>query len=323
MENNDAIIQLAQNNAKAFVPLEEEDVQSLGLPYFQVFKDINGNCGYNIRMYNYEDEPNAPRMPYYCDYLLNHIFPNVRSEYDISGFYPIQLHDSYSYLNDDKCYDSVLTFAKRKQDKYPILIPDPFQIGNYGGRLNLKDTLSWTDKMDKIGFYGVTTGNKDPLKNKRLQLCDWSYKNRGISDFYITRIAQIDPSAVVKAYPNFKDIIHNPVSQEEQYKYKCLLSVDGNTSSYDRLLWIMNSRSLAFKYSSDDILWYYELLMDNTHFVSVNTDNIEKKFKFHLNNPGLSQLITANANMFVKNFISPMNTMLYTTYLFENMSENK
>jgi len=324
MNNNDAIIFLAQDNAKTFRPLRKEETEDLQVPFFQVRKDNNGLCGYTIDYFNYKTHDNAPRMQYYCDYLLKNIFPNVDSSCDLSGFYPIELHDSYSYLHNDVNYDNVLTFAKKKQDKYPTLIPDPFMIGNYGGRLDVSDTIVWDNKISKAAFFGVTTGNKNPLQNDRLQICQWSAKNRDISDFYITRIAQMDPQEVVKAYPDdIQQMYCNPINQQEQYKYKFLLSIDGNTCSYDRLCWIMKSNSLLFKYPSNDILWYYPLILENTHFVDVNEDNIRKKMTFYMNNPAIANHIVKNANTFVKNFTTPVNTMLYSTYLFEHISENK
>jgi hypothetical protein len=323
MNYQDSIIHLAHNNGKIFSPLNEDEIEDINLPYFEVYKDALGICGYNIRMFNYEKEDNAPRMPYYCHYLLNSIFPNIDKSADITGFYPICLHDSYSYLNDGKIYDNVLTFAKRKQDKYPILIPDPFQIGNYGGRLQYQDQILWEDKKDVIGFYGGTTGNRNPADNLRLNVCDWSLNNRDVSEFHITNIVQMEPNDVLSKYKNFKSMYHNPVSQEEQYKYKYLLSVDGNTSSYDRLCLIMNYKSLLFKYKSDDILWYYPLLMDDTHFVDVNIDNIRAKYMFHKNNPQETKRIITNANKFISTYIKPVNTMMYTTFLFETFAENK
>jgi hypothetical protein len=324
MNHTDSIINLAQNNGKTCRPLREEEVlEKDNIPYFEVYRDMMGPCGYNIKYYNYESHDNEPRMSYYCDYLLKNIFPNVNSQCDLTGYYMIELHDSYSYLNNKKCYDNVLTFAKNKKDKHPVLIPDPFQIGNYGGRLSKNDPVLWNAKKDKIGFYGVTTGNRNPLRNERLKLCKWSINNRDISDFYITRIAQIEPKKVLNAYPEFKEMYTDPVDQEKQYSYRYLLSADGNTCSYDRLCWIMKSKSVLFKYESNDILWYYPLLLENTHFASVTTDTIRKKYDFYQNNPTMAQIMVANSNQFIKTFITPINTMLYTTYLFENIAENK
>ena len=324
MNNTDAVISLAQNNGKIFYPLHEEEAIEKDVPYFEIKKDSTGYCGYSMKYYNYESHDNAPRMHYYCDYLLKNVLPNVDAECNLSGFYPIELHDAITYLDNGKDYDNVFTFAKNNRDKYATLIPDPFMIGNYGGRLNIKDPLSWEQKIDKIAFFGVTTGNRNPTKNKRLQLSHWSTQNRDISDFYITGVAQMKPDDIVKSYSDkVTAMFCNPVKQEEQYKYKYLLSVDGNTCSYDRLCWIMKSNSLLFKYPSNDVLWYYPLILENTHFVEAKEESFHKKLTFYQNNPNEARHIIKNANEFASNFTTPVNAILYTTFLFETIADNK
>jgi hypothetical protein len=323
MNHDDAWIFLAQDNAKYLRPLREEDVKDSTIPYFHVRKDLNGVCGYSIDMFNYENHDNSPRMPYYCNYLLKNVFPNIDNQCNLSGYYQIELHDSYTYLDNGKDYKNVLTFAKRKQDKYPVLIPDPFMLGNYGGRLSIKDPYAFEQKASKVGFYGVTTGNRKASLNQRLQLANWSVSNRDFTDFHITGIAQMSVDDVLSAYPSFKeDIYRPPVNQQEQYKYKYLMSVDGNTCSYDRLCWIMKSNSLLFKYVSDEILFYYPLLLENTHFVSVNKNNLKNKFTYYENNPRETNNIIMNGTTFVDTFLQPCNTIMYLTYLFENFAEN-
>jgi hypothetical protein len=39
-------------------------------------------------------------------------------------------------------------------------------------------------------------------------------------------------------------------------------------------------------------------------------------------NPGHAHYIIQNANQFVKTFLTPTTTLLYTTYLFDAMAEN-
>lgn len=133
----------------------------------------------------------------------------------------------------------------------------------------------------------------------------------------------MEPEKVLNAYPEFKHMYCDPVQQEQQYNWKFLLSADGNTCSYDRMCWVMKSNSLLFKYQSNDILWYYPLVLEDTHFTSVTVDNMRKKHSFMLNNRNIAQFQIATANQFVKTFITPVNIMLYTTYLFENLAENK
>ena len=321
MNVSDTIIELATNNGKRMRPLAIDEVRK-DLPWFEVKRDANDR--YVLEPHNYETHDNAPRMQLMMDYLGTKIFPNVSKSVDLTGCYPIQLHDSYTYLNDGKSYDDVLVFAKNKNHNFPVLLPDPFMIGNYGGRLSITDPLPHSRKMNKIGFFGVTTGNKDPLENERIRICEWGVKNRDFTDFYITGVAQIKPEDFVNCYPDYKTFVREQVTQQSQYSYKYLFSIDGNTASYDRFCWIMKSNSLAFKKMSDEMLWYYPLLLEGTHFIGIDhVEQLREKYNICQNNTQYSSFVNASAQKFVTDFIKPMNTMLYTTYLFETIGQNK
>jgi hypothetical protein len=328
MDHKDVLTYLARSNGKTFFPLMDEDIaKELDIPYFQISKNHRGGgyCGYDMKYYNFETHDNAPRMPYYGDYILKNVLPNLDKNSDASGFYPIELHDAISYLHNDKDYDNALTFAKKKIDHFPVLIPDPFMIGNYGGRLNAEDNFSWNKKIDKCAFYGVTTGNRAPLQNSRLKLCKWAIDHREICDFYISGIVQMNVDDVVRAYGEdvTRKIVHQPMPQTEQYKYKYLLSIDGNTCSYDRMCWVMKSNSLCLKYPSEDILWYYPLLHDKTHFVSCHEPNFSSVINYYNNNMKETNLIIDNAKKFVNTYTNPVSAIMYTTFLFETFIDNK
>lgn len=297
--------------------MREEEVRELGVPYFKVCK--NDTNRYAVTMHNYEQHDNAPRMPFLCHYLQTRVFPNLQN--NASGCYPVQLHDSYTHIGADE--QNILVFAKDKAHTKPVLLPDPYMIGNYGGRLHVQDPLSWQDKVDKVAFYGVTTGAMDPHTNQRLQTCSWSINHADACDFKITGVVQMREKIVKDAYPNLDAFRSSPLRQDEQYRYKYLLSIDGNTASYDRPAWIMNSHSLLMKYTSKDMLWYYPLMQDGTHFVEVRSpDDILSKRSYFNSNPGHAMFIIQNANNFVRSFLTPTATLLYSTYLFETAAGN-
>lgn len=307
-------------NAGAFCPVREEDAEELNLPYFKL---LRAEGRYKISMHDYENHDNAPRMPFVTQWLSKNVFPNVHG--DLTGCYPIQLHDSYTHIgNGDEI--SCLTFAKNRFHRSPVLLPDQYMMSSFHGRLNEQDTIPFEQKMSKIGFCGVTTGATNPIYNQRIKVCEWGVANTDITDFKLTGIVQMDPTRVVAQYPDIgRFLLDRYVDQKDMYRYKYLLSVDGNTASYDRPCWIMNSKSLLMKYSSPDILWYYPFMMENEHFVSIDgLHDIRKTYMFAQSNPGHVQRIISNANQFVKNYLQSTSTaVLYTTHLFETIAANK
>lgn len=52
------------------------------------------------------------------------------------------------------------------------------------------------------------------------------------------------------------------------------------------------------------------------HYVDVNIHNMRQNFDFYNNNPGPANVIVYNPNTFVKNFLTPLNTVIYTKELF-------
>jgi hypothetical protein len=317
MQTQDNIIYLAQANSKGFAPRREEEVDKT-LPYFQIQKNDIGK--YSINTFNYETHDNAPRMDMWSNYLTTSIFPNVDPNINISGFYNIELHDSYTYLKNNKNYKNVFTFSKFKHDPSPILIPDPYMICNWGNSLNsLNDDQDWDKKMNKVCFYGTTTGIRDPFQNERIKLCLWARDKRQYCDFYITNVAQMSLDDFKKVN-GFDDIYHQRVTMEQQSKYKYHLMIDGNTCRFD--VWHFKMNNVIFKYPSNEMLWYYPFLQDDNHYVEVNKDNIFSKMQFFNSNPLNAQCMIFNAKKLGLTLFRPLIHQIYTINLFETMAMN-
>lgn len=309
---------LAQQNARRCRPKRLEEIDTT-IPYFEIYKDPLGK--YDIKGYNYETHDNAPRMILWHQYLNKAIFPFIKSkDIDIKGFYNIQLHDSYTYLEDGKSYDDVLVFSKFKKDVAPVLIPDPYAMQNWGGVLDtIRDNTPWSNKINKVCFYGTTTGNRSPALNQRLSLCLWSLAKPNLYDFKITQIAQMS-QADVHSYLGDKaqQVISSPMPPSEQTKYKYHLVLDGNTCRFD--VWNYLTNSVTLKYHSKEMLWYYPLMHDGVHFIEVNKDNMEDKMRGVDNNTAI--LLAENAKRLIRKVANPMTHVYYTKALFETMAEN-
>lgn len=315
MENTEAIIYLAKQEAKRFKRYKYLDQVNKELPYFVIQKNSFGK--YETTGYNYQGHDNADRMGFIIQVLKAFVFPNVTKEADLSGYYNIELHDSYTYLNNGKNYKNCLTWSRSKDDKTGVLLPDQYQIANYRGVLSIPDQVEWSKKQDQIAFFGTTTGSRDPKENERIKTCIWSLKNRALFDFNITKVAQIEPAKIMEAWPNFPAIYKDPVPPEEIHKYKFNLDIPGNTCSWDRVPLVLNSQSLLFKLPCNDMCWYYPLLQSGREFVNVTLDNLESNYHYFANNTNHVKFLTMNANQFVKDYLQQAHASLYMTRLFE------
>jgi hypothetical protein len=305
-------------NSGSCYPKRLEDINQ-NLPYFEIFKDQYNR--YDIKFYNYEKEDNAPRAPYLQGYLKNSILSNVDKSIDIKGFYNIELHDSYTYRNNDINYKNVFTFSKFKDDKGPVLLPDVYQLGNYGNTLQFEDKIQWDKKVNKAVFYGSTTGDRDPLKNKRIDICQWALNKPELYDYKITNIVQMDSATVIQKIPNIEKIMSKAISVSDQINYKYLFNIDGNTSKFD--IWPYKTNSIVLKYESKEMLWYHPLMLDKFHFVEVNKNNMESTINHYNNNPIDGQIVSVNARRFLHEILKPIAHQIYTVSLFESIGHNK
>lgn len=318
MNHIETIQYLAGVNAKSLIPKREEDINS-NIPYFTIKKNDIGR--YEVTGHGHQGHDNEPRMPYWTHYLNAAVLPLVDRSVDVSGSYNIELHDSYTYLNNGKDYKGVMTFAKFKADVSPVLVPDPYMIGNYGNALQFEDTIPFEAKTSKICFFGTTTGNRNPRLNERIQTCLWALDKRNVCDFYITKVAQMSLQEVLTAVPNFNSITAKPVSLQDQLRYRYHAILDGNTCRYD--IWSLKSNSLNLKFHSKEMLWYYPLLQHNTHYVGVSKDDVIDTMTYYNSNPHEAQRIVKNAQQFVSTYIKSINHQMYTKCLLENAAYNK
>jgi hypothetical protein len=259
------------------------------------------------------------------DLLINVLKDKILPDISLNNNFIINfnLHDIYNK-------SGVLTFGS-KLNSESILIPDIYQMYNYQDSLksNFNDNIEFKNKINKIIFGGSTTGNINIKLNERINTCIWSnINNWAIKNTYfkLTNIIQIPKNRLylyTKKYNlNIDSIISNNISIDEQLKYKYILSIDGNTWAWDRPVWIMSSNSLFFKYESDNIGWYYDFLKEDTHYISVNTENMENKYNFFENNTNQALEIINNSKKFVKDYCSEETWTFYFKSLLEEISYN-
>lgn len=315
MNDIDTLQYLANAHAKYGRPLRLEEVDET-IPYFEIFKTPFGKL--DVRGYNYQTHDNAPRMLLWEHFMKTKVLP-FSSSIDLLGYYNIELHDSYTYLDNGKNYDGVLTFSRFKDDDGPVLIPDPYAMQRWGGMIDgIKDECRWISKLDKVCFYGTTTGKRIPAENERINMCLWSLKKPNLYDFKITKIAQmVEDDVYAYLGNNVHNVLSPPVSPIDQMKYKYHLVLDGNTCRFD--IWHYITNTVTMKYKSREMLWYYPMLHDGTHFIEVTQDNMESKMHMTENN---AEFVITNAKYVMNKILNPITPVVYLTYVFEHMASN-
>jgi hypothetical protein len=230
---------------------------------------------------------NAPRLPFLTNFINVRVLPLIDPAADVTGVWRVELHDSYSYLPDRERYEEVLTFGRAPdaRERRVALIPDPFHMGDFGGLLASAsaDAVPWAAKEPLLFFAGTTTGDRDPARNDRIRACVWSLDHRDVAHMHITKVAQMQPDAIVRAHPRVAETLRAPFSVEAHFKYRYQVNLAGNTACWSRLPMIMSTRSVMVhaRDPCGDAMWYYPLLREGQHYVGADSAAGEDLLRAH------------------------------------------
>ena len=309
------IYDLAIKNAKYIKLYTEEDFNNSELENQNLYLKFTKN---EIQASSQE----YSRKELYVNCLREKIYPLLNLSK--SMILKINLHDYHEQ-------EGILTFGSNTHSK-SILIPDLYQIKNYKHSLSLykEDNISFKNKKNKVIFGGSSTGNEfDLTKNERINTCLWSIKNKWAKEHTILKITSIVQIPLPKLNEyliynrcRLNQIYSDNISISEQLQYKYILSIDGNTWSWDRPVCTMNSNSLLFKYESENTGWYYPFLKENINYVSVNQLNMENKYNFFENNSNQALEIIRNSKKFVEEYCTSDAWIYYLKTLLEEINEN-
>ena len=189
------------------------------------------------------------------------------------------------------------------------------------------DFINFENKYNKAVFIGASTGNPfNLLLNQRINASIWSLGSdwlRKHVDIKVKGIVQMD-SNYLSSYLNdfgykISDIQTKFMSKDEQLLNKFIISIDGNTYSWDRPIWVMRSNSLLMKWKGNSEGWYYPLLKENKHYISVDPNNFENQFNFYKNNLNISNQMINDANHFVCDYCNEKSWKYYFNVLFDEI----
>lgn len=170
--------------------------------------------------------------------------------------------------NDSK--ETRFCFARPRNSPH-ICVPDS-HLGRTVSICNSLESIDkpFDEKINKVSFFGSDTGRKYKDGSvQRVSLCQ-KYKN---SETVIAKITNFVEQ------PFDQSIYSSPVSIQEQLNYKYILNVNGNTTSWERLIWAMNSNSFCLflrpPAHQEEISWYYHMFDLTQFFITLDIDSIE------------------------------------------------
>jgi len=181
------------------------------------------------------------------------------------------------HIDRDPEHAPVLCFCRRRQRVGQVLIPD-FEI--LRGHESLDRSvdraarrLTWEARAPRVFWRGVTTGGRFDAPGwegiPRARLVALSRAQPELIDARFTRFVQGADANPVLMGGGWRS---DAVAPADSVRFRYLVDVDGNSSSWSRLRWLLRSGSLVLKQSSDFVQWYYRWLEPGRHYVPVARD---------------------------------------------------
>lgn len=212
----------------------------------------------------------------------------------------------------------VFVFSKKKHINNQVLIPDLNALCNYqevGEQIETANELfPWKLKKEQAFWRGATTGGLfqdqwHQLSRAKLVLLSLQYPEEIDAKFNLfVQGAEINQDML--SMPQLKG---GSVTPADSLKYKYLIDVDGNTCSWQRTYWILLSNSLLLKQVTEDIEWYYNILIPYEHFIPIKEDlcDLIEKIDWAKNNDRKAHKIAKNATRFARENLNQEMVYLY------------
>ncbi|MCF7806423.1 MAG: hypothetical protein K9M13_02105, partial [Simkaniaceae bacterium] len=248
--------------------------------------------------------------------------------------YPKLNIDFIVSLEDDmKGIDSpIFVFAKHRYNSHQILIPDftcfASKTTSYAWTHRLmpkimraNEKIHWEEKINRCLWRGGATGidfvNGNYAASPRCKACTLSELYPEFLDARFTDAIQVPKPLKDKFLDQFH--IASFLTPEAHLKYKYLICLDGNACTYPGLHWRLLSNSVVLKPDSSSIQWYYEGLIPDYHYISIEKDmaDLILKLKWAQDHDEKAHQIADNATQFAQDNLSLEAILQYLCLLLQ------
>jgi hypothetical protein len=193
---------------------------------------------------------------------------------------------------------TIMCFNKHINDHTAICIPDPHIVSSresiYKQRFEIIDhkSFEWHSKKKEFIYRG-------------------KFRPGGVKCFFSHNPSLSSPRKhfLVKAQESkYQDLINvgiDHVNVSTQIEFKFLFDIDGNTNTWDSLVWKLYSGSVVLKQESIWKQWYYDKLKAWEHYIPIKNDfsDLDEIIEWCIRNDDKCEKIAANAkNFIIKNF---------------------
>lgn len=277
--------------------------------------------GQELQAKNFAQIQGASQIRAWCYYrLFSTVAPFIKTR---RGFLGMDMQDVY-----DPCHHEFPVFCFQKDpQEHGILIPDiDFLLPHYRfyTTQEVNDSIPYNEKLNKAVFVGSTTGcthkreSVKTLNNPRLNAGVYFRDNPEV-DFYLPNIVQCDTPETEAAIRALGLGNGKFMDWHEQFKYRFLISMDGNGATCSRVAIALKSNSVLLKYHSPKQLFYFSSLIPWLHYIPIkNHSEVAQVIAMERAVPGYFRYIANAGAGFSSNFLCIDSIFTYTANLLKS-----
>lgn len=234
------------------------------------------------------------------------------------------------HIDRDPEHAPVLCFCRRRQRVGQVLIPDFEILRGHEGLDRSVDRAArrvpWQARVPRAFWRGVTTGGRFDEPGweaiPRARLVAASRAQPELVDARFTRFVQGAESNPTLQGTGWRS---PEVSPAESVRFRYLVDVDGNGSSWSRLRWLLRSGSLVLKQSSDFVQWYYPWLESGRHYVPVAHDlaDLAATIEWARAHDAVARAIGEEGQRFARRHLGRAEAFLYLLAVLEGVAAGR
>ena len=239
------------------------------------------------------------------DGYMEGYYPSIRTighkhenphEYLGKAVVHVESENEFPLLHKNKL---VLGQCVHPDTSHVLAVPDRYYLclNRYNLYHSIHRGILFKDKKSQIVFACNPRGNK--------------------YNFTTRRDIDMNPRDYFKSDAVPKDTnIHAPaqIERSEMIKYKYIMDIDGNASTWDATAWKLNSGSIIFKSDSNWVQWFYAEYLAWVHYIPIKDDfsDIQEKFAWCEENPDKCEEMIKQCKQLFKRIYSRKNVVDYT-----------
>jgi hypothetical protein len=237
--------------------------------------------------------------------LSRRYLPKVVGERECAGVmnYTTEAGNEYPVFYDQKW---VVAQSNQLYTPFSIDMPDRyyFYLNRYNQYRSVHEGIPFSKKTNKIVYGSQPRGGKlNFTRRKDIEMSQRAY-------FYSDAVP--------------KDNIVAPqwIDRSEMIKYKYVLDIDGNASTWDATAWKLNSGSVIMKVEGPWRQWFYNEYKPWIHYVPVKEDmsDIQEKYRWCEEHPSECEAMIDRCKALFQKVYRYENVVKHTTEMIEKMS---